>query len=44
MSILNPEESGGTAGNRLEKNERMEENGGAPKLNGGQRPLGFGTR
>ena len=49
------EESGGTARKRLERNERkwrkivkgtrkMEENGGIPKLNGEQRPLGFGTR
>ena len=49
------EESGGTAGKRFEKNERIwrkivkssgktEENGGTPKLNGEQRPLGFGTR
>ena len=49
------EESGGTAGKMLEKSEskrrkivknmvKMEENGGTPKLNGEQRPLGFGTR
>jgi len=49
------EESGGTAGKMFEKNEskrrkivknmgKIKENGGTPKLNGEQRPLGFGTR